>query len=156
VRTGRKIASSTVLTLAKEVANIVALKDAAGDAPETAKLISALPTGFEVYSGDDAMTLPLLSVGAVGVVSVASHWIGRQMGEMVDAFFKGEVSAARRINAGLLASYDYESSNEAPNPVPTKALLKVLGLKVGECRPPMGPAPAGLEDAARVVLEGLS
>ena len=83
VRTGRKIGTSTVLTLAKEVPNIVALKDAAGDPPETALLISMLPPGFEVYSGDDAMTLPLLSIGAVGVVSVASHWVGRQMGEMV-------------------------------------------------------------------------
>lgn len=156
VRTGRKIETATVLRLANEVSNIVALKDAAGDAPETARLIPQLPSDFEVYSGDDAMTLPLLSVGAVGVVSVASHWIGRQMGDMIDAYFRGDVDEARRINSGLIASYDYESSLEAPNPVPTKALLKVLGLKVGECRPPMGPSPAGLEDAARVLLEGLS
>ncbi|MGB6058776.1 MAG: 4-hydroxy-tetrahydrodipicolinate synthase [Microthrixaceae bacterium] len=155
-RTGRKIDTSTILRLANDVPNIVALKDAAGDAPETARLIAALPSGFEVYSGDDPMTLPLLAVGAVGVVSVSSHWVGRQMGEMIDSFFRGDVEAARRINAGLLASFDYETSVEAPNPIPTKTLLKVLGLKVGDCRPPMGPAPAGLEDAARVVLEGLS
>ncbi|MGB3410886.1 MAG: 4-hydroxy-tetrahydrodipicolinate synthase [Microthrixaceae bacterium] len=155
-RTGRKIDTSTILRLANDVPNIVALKDAAGNAPETARLIAALPSGFEVYSGDDPMTLPLLAVGAVGVVSVSSHWVGRQMGEMIGAFFKGDVEAARRINAGLIPSFDYETSVEAPNPIPTKALLKVLGLKVGECRPPMGPAPAGLEDRARVVLEGLS
>ncbi len=156
VRTGRKIETATILRLAEEVPNIVALKDAAGSAPETARLISKLPQGFEVYSGDDSMTLPLLSVGAVGVVSVASHWVGRQMGDMIAAYFRGDVKEACRINASLISSFDYEASEEAPNPVPTKALLKVLGLKVGDCRPPMGPAPAGLEERARILLEGLA
>lgn len=156
VRTGRKIDTSTILTLAREVPNIVAVKDAAGDPTETARLIADAPSGFEVYSGDDAFTLPLLAVGAVGVISVASHWVGRQMGEMIDAFNKGDVEAARRINAGLLASYDYESSPDAVNPVPTKTMLRVIGLKVGECRPPMGPAPEGLSERARRVLEELA
>ena len=156
VRTGRKIDTSTILTLAREGPNIVAVKDAAGDPTETARLIADAPSGFEVYSGDDAQTLPLLAVGAVGVISVASHWVGRQMGEMIDAFEKGDVSTARRINAGLLDSYDYESSPDAVNPVPTKTMLRVLGLKVGSCRPPMGPAPDDLEDRARRVLDGLA
>jgi len=156
VRTGRKIDTSTILTLAHEVPNIVAVKDAAGDPTETARLIAEAPSGFEVYSGDDAFTLPLLAVGAVGVISVASHWVGRQMGEMIDAFNKGDVEAARRINAGLLASYDFESSPDAVNPVPTKTMLRVIGLKVGECRPPMGPAPEGLSERARRVLEELA
>ena len=156
VRTGRKIDTSTILTLAREVPYIVAVKDAAGDPTETARLIADAPSGFEVYSGDDAFTLPLLAVGAVGVISVASHWVGRQMGEMIDAFNKGDVEAARRINAGLLASYDYESSPDAVNPVPTKTMLRVIGLKVGECRPPMGPAPEGLSERARRVLEELA
>ncbi len=155
-RTGRKIDTDTLVRLAREVPNIVALKDAAGDPAETARLIQLMPAGFEVYSGDDALTLPLLAVGAVGVISVASHWIGRQMGEMIDAFAKGDVESARRINAGLLASYDYENSVDAPNPIPTKALLRVLGLKVGECRPPMGPAPDDLAERARKVLEDLN
>ncbi|MBS1837240.1 MAG: dihydrodipicolinate synthase family protein, partial [Actinobacteria bacterium] len=156
VRTGRKIETDTMLRLAHEVGNIVAVKDAAGDPTETARLIAAAPSGFEVYSGDDAFTLPLLAVGAVGVISVASHWVGRQMGEMIDAFMKGDVDAARRINAGLIASYDYESSADAVNPVPTKTMLRVLGLNVGECRAPMGPAPDGLSDRARRVLDGLA
>ena len=128
IRTGRKIETDTLLTLAHDVPNIVGVKDATGDPPETARLIAQAPSGFEVYSGDDAFTLPLLAVGAVGVISVASHWVGRQMGEMIDAFEKGDVTAARRINAGLLDSYDFESSPEAVNPVPTKTLLMVLGL----------------------------
>jgi 4-hydroxy-tetrahydrodipicolinate synthase len=155
-RTGRKIDTDTLLGLARDVPNIVALKDAAGDPAETARFIAQAPSDFEVYSGDDQLTLPLLSVGAVGVISVASHWIGRQMGEMIDAFSKGDVEQARRINAGLIASYDYESGLDAPNPIPTKALLRVLGLKVGDCRPPMGPAPAGLTERARKVLEDLN
>lgn len=155
-RTGTKIATDTILTLAEEVPNIVGLKDAAGDPAETARVIAAAPSGFEVYSGDDALTLPLLSVGAVGVISVASHWIGRQMREMVDAFEAGQVDLARKINSGLIDSFDYESSADAPNPLPTKALLSVLGLKVGGCRPPMGPIPDGLADRARRVLEGLN
>ncbi|MHB1137321.1 MAG: 4-hydroxy-tetrahydrodipicolinate synthase [Microthrixaceae bacterium] len=155
-RTGRKIDTATLVRLAREVPNIVALKDAAGDPAETARLVQLTPADFEVYSGDDALTLPLLAVGAVGVISVASHWIGRQMGEMIDAFTKGDVDTARRINAGLLASYDYENSADAPNPIPTKALLRVLGLKVGECRPPMGPAPDGLAERARKVLKDLN
>ncbi len=156
LRTGRKIETDTLLTLAHDVSNIVAVKDAAGDPAETARLIARAPSAFEVYSGDDACTLPLLAVGAVGVISVASHWVGRQMGEMVDAYVKGDVDGARRINAELIPSYDYESSPDAVNPVPTKTMLRVLGLKVGECRPPMGPPPDDLEDRARRVLDGLA
>jgi 4-hydroxy-tetrahydrodipicolinate synthase len=156
VRTGRKIATPTLLRLAAEVPNVVAVKDAAGDPTETARLMAAAPGDFELYAGDDAMTLPLLAVGAVGVISVASHWAARQLGEMIDAFGSGDVARARQVNARLLPSYDYESGDDAPNPVPTKTLLRVLGLRVGECRPPMGPAPDGLADRARAVLEQLS
>jgi 4-hydroxy-tetrahydrodipicolinate synthase len=155
-RTGRKIATETILRLAHDVPNITGLKDAAGDPGETARVIARAPSGFEVYSGDDPLTLPLLSLGAVGVISVASHWVGRQMGEMIEAFEKGDLTTARRINAGLIASYDFETGDDAPNPIPTKTLLRVLGLKVGDCRPPMGPAPEGLADRARRVLEDLN
>lgn len=154
-RSGRKIETDTMLRLANEVPNIRGLKDAAGDPAETAKVVAGAPSDFEVYSGDDGCTLPLLAVGAVGVVSVASHWVGRQMGEMIAAFERGEVDAARRINTHLLESYDFASTPDAPNPVPTKALLGTLGLKVGECRLPMGPVPEGLAERARAVLERL-
>ena len=156
VRTGRKISTDLMLRLATEVDNIVAVKDAAGDPAESARLIAEAPSGFELYSGDDALTLPLLSVGAVGVVSVASHWVGRQMGEMIAAHEKGDVSTARRINASLLPSFDFEGGDEAPNPIPTKAMLRVLGLPVGHCRPPMTGEPDWLETRAREVLEKLS
>ncbi|MCC6225913.1 MAG: 4-hydroxy-tetrahydrodipicolinate synthase [Microthrixaceae bacterium] len=156
VRTGRKIDTDVMLRLLSEVPNIVGVKDAAGDPAESARLVSAAPSGTELYSGDDALTLPLLSVGAVGSISVASHWAGRQIGEMLDAFDQGDTRRAARINAGLIPSYDFESSLLAPNPIPTKAMLRVLGLPVGQCRLPLGPAPAGLEDQARDVLAALN
>lgn len=156
IRTGRKVATSTLLRLAHEVPNILGVKDAAGDAAETARLISRAPSGFEVYAGDDAMTLPLLAVGAVGVISVASHWAAGHFGELVRSVEKGDLDTARRVNARLVPSFDYQSSDDAPNPIPTKALLRVLGLRVGECRPPMGEAPEGLADRARALLDNLS
>ena len=156
IRSGRKVDTEVLVRLASEVPNIVGVKDAAGDPAESAKLVSLAPNDFELYSGDDAFTLPLLSIGAVGVISVASHWVGRQMGEMVAAYEKGDVVTATRINANLIPSYDFESSLDAPNPIPTKAMLRVLGLPVGQCRLPMGNAPDGLEDRARAVLADLS
>ena len=157
VRTGRKISTELLVRLVHEVPNIVALKDAAGDPAETARLVAACPDDFEVYSGDDPLTLPLLAIGAVGVISVASHWVGRQLGEMVAAYEKGDVddgaSHQRRPRAPPTTS---RRGDDAPNPIPTKAMLRVLGLHVGQCRLPLGPAPDGLEDRARSVLESLS
>lgn len=155
VRTGRKIDTATLLELAHGVPNIVALKDAAGDPSETASFIARAPSGFEVYSGDDSLTLPFLSVGAVGVVGVATHWCAADMVDMVEAFTKGDVERARLLNARMIPSYDFETGLVAPNPVPTKALLRAIGRRVGECRPPMGPTPEGLEDKALQVLADL-
>ncbi|MBK6670880.1 MAG: 4-hydroxy-tetrahydrodipicolinate synthase [Microthrixaceae bacterium] len=155
VRTGRKVSTDTLLGLAHDVDNVVALKDAAGDPAETATFLRDAPTGFEVYSGDDALTLPLLAVGAVGAISVASHWIGRQIGEMIAAFAAGDVGRAAHINGTLVESYAYETGDAAPNPIPTKCMLRVLGLNVGSCRSPLGPEPDWLEAQARTVLDRL-
>jgi 4-hydroxy-tetrahydrodipicolinate synthase len=156
VRTGRKVATDTLLRLARDVDNIVAVKDAAGNPAESARLMAGAPADLELYSGDDNMTLPLLAVGAVGVISVASHWVARQLAEMIGAFEKGDLETARRVNARLIPSFDFETGEDTPNPIPAKALLRVLGLRVGECRPPMGPAPDGLAERARAVLDGLA
>lgn len=155
VRTGRRIAAPTMLRLAREVPNIVAVKDAASDVAGSARLVAAAPSGFELYSGEDALTLPLLSIGGVGVIGVATHWSGRLHGQMIAAFAKGDVDEARRSNAALLESYAFETGDDTPNPIPTKAMMRVLGLPVGECRLPIGPAPDGLEDRARQVLADL-
>ncbi len=155
IRSGRKIATETLLALA-EVPNIVALKDAAGNPGETAKIVAAAPEGFEVYSGDDAMTLPLLAVGAVGVVGVATHWTGATMRAMIQAFESGDVEGARKLNATMLSSFAFETSDDAPNPLPTKAMLRRLGFPVGQCRPPMGDAPDGLDARAAALAADLA
>ncbi|MBA3654176.1 MAG: 4-hydroxy-tetrahydrodipicolinate synthase [Actinobacteria bacterium] len=154
IRTGRKIDHETLVALDRDVANIVAVKDAAGDPAASAELVRDAP-GIELYSGDDRMTLPLLAIGACGVVSVASHWTGLRQGEMFTAFAKGDVDDAREINARLLESWAFESTNDAPNPIPTKTMMRVLGQPAGPCRLPMGPEPPGLEARAREVLANL-
>jgi 4-hydroxy-tetrahydrodipicolinate synthase len=155
IRTGRKIAAPTLLQLARDHANVVGLKDAAGNPGETARVVAEAPTGYEVYSGDDGMTLPLLAVGAVGVIGVATHWSAPDHVELFDRWEKADVVGARLVNARLLESFAFETGDHAPNPIPTKAMLRTLGLPVGECRLPMGPAPDGLEDRARQVYADL-
>lgn len=155
VRTGRKVAIDTMLQLARDCPNIVGVKDASGDPAGTARLLARAGAGFECYSGDDALTLPLLAVGAVGVISVASHWVGTELGEMVRLYLKGDVEGARELNAGLIDAVSFQSSDEAPNPLPAKAVLRVLGLPAGECRLPMGNAPDWLEPKARSMLVNL-
>jgi 4-hydroxy-tetrahydrodipicolinate synthase len=154
VRAGRKVEAPTILRLAADGV-IAGVKDATANPAAAAALVAAAPAGFELYSGNDGDTLPLLAVGAVGVISVESHWAGPELGEMIAAFAKGDVDHARDLNARLLPSHLYQSSDEAPNPVPTKAMLRLLGLPGGACRPPLGPEPPGLADAARTVLAGL-
>lgn len=155
VRSGRRIAIDTMLRLAREVRNIVALKDAAADPATTAHLIAQAPAGFEVYSGDDVMTLPFLSVGAVGLVSVAAHWAGPQLRRVIDAFMAGDPATAIAGNAELLDSFDFESTPEYPNPLPAKAMMRALGHKVGQCRLPMGPSTPELDALAAKVLAAI-
>jgi 4-hydroxy-tetrahydrodipicolinate synthase len=155
IRTGRRVSHDTFVRLT-DVGNIVGVKDAALDVAGSSALRAAMPESFEIYSGNDDQTLALMaSAGAVGVISVASHWAGVHMAEMVAAVEKGDLAHAREVNARLLASYDFESSDAAPNPIPSKAMMRVMGHDVGQCRLPMGPAPAGLEDEARRILAAL-
>ncbi len=155
VRTGRKIATPVLLRLAREVSNVVALKDAAGNPAESAVLMSQAPAGFELYSGDDNLTLPFLSIGGCGVIGVATHWSATDHQEMFACWERGDVVGARKVNARLLESFAYETGDDNPNPLPSKVMMNVLGLDVGEARLPMGPPPAGLEDRARTVLANL-
>lgn len=152
-RTGRKVETDTILRLA-EVPNIVGVKDAAGDPGETAHLLAQAPGGFEIYSGDDALTLPLLAVGAVATIGVATHWTGREHIEMFDAIARGDLGEAARLNSTLTASFKFASQIDAPNPIPTKAVLRELGFEVGRGRPPMHIEPAGLLAQARSLIEG--
>lgn len=155
VRTGRKISTDLILDLAQSYSNILGLKDAAADPGETASVVANAPAGFEVYSGDDSLTLPLMAVGAVGVITVAGHWCAPDLIEMFDRWDKGDIEGARATNARMLESFAFETGDLAPNPVPTKAMLRTLDLPSGEPRLPMGPTPAGLEDQAREVYANL-
>lgn len=155
VRTGRKILTATLLRLFREVPNIVALKDAAANPGETAVLIAAAPDHVEVYSGDDSMTLPLLASGIVGTVGVATHWTGADHQQMFALWDKGDVAAARAVNARLLESFAFETGDDAPNPIPTKAMMRHLGFAVGQARLPMGPAPAQVDARAAEVWANL-
>ncbi len=151
VRTGRKISTASLAKLANEVPNVRALKDAAGAPAETANLMALVPAGFELYSGDDGLTLAFLAYGGVGVIGVATHWSAPEHQRMIDAFKSGDVEGARKWNDALLESYAFETGDDNPNPIPSKVMMNHLGFDVGECRLPMGPPPAGLaERAARV------
>jgi 4-hydroxy-tetrahydrodipicolinate synthase len=151
VRTGRKIGSDLILRMANEIPNVVGLKDAAGDPGATARLIADAPDGFEVFSGDDPLTLSLLAVGAVGVIGVATHWAAPVMAQMIRAFQDGDIARAQQLNARMIESYDFETGDLNPNPVPTKAMLRAIGQPAGPCRPPMGFGPDDLEERALAV-----
>lgn len=155
VRTGRKISTQTLAKLANTVPNIKALKDAAGAPAETANLMAQVPKDFELYSGDDGLTLAFLAYGGTGVIGVATHWSAPEHQAMITAFKKGDVALARQYNDILLESYAFETGDDNPNPIPSKVMMKYLGFNVGDCRLPMGPPPAGLADRAAVVHANL-
>ncbi|MGR2679567.1 4-hydroxy-tetrahydrodipicolinate synthase [Chromobacterium haemolyticum] len=154
-RTGRRIAADVLLRLFREVDNIVAFKDATGDPAAAAALIAAAGEHFTLYSGDDALTLPLLAVGAVGVVGTSTHWTGPEFARMIAAFEQGDTALARRVNAGLQESFAFSNTDASVFSMSVKAMLRVQGLPVGQCRLPLPPTGAAEEEQARLVWERL-
>ena len=151
-RTGRKIAATTLIDLVRSHENIVALKDASADLAGAAHVKAVLGDALDLYSGDDALTLPFMAIGAVGIVSVAAHWAGEVFAAMVRAAESGDWLEARRLNEVLAESCAFESTETYPNPVPAKAAMRTLGLDVGDCRLPHSPADDEIDArAARVV-----
>ncbi|MEX0875580.1 MAG: 4-hydroxy-tetrahydrodipicolinate synthase [Actinomycetota bacterium] len=150
-RTATKIEVETILRAA-EHPNIVGLKDAGNDISTSTLLAAQLPEGFEIYSGDDGLTLAFQAIGGVGVISVMSHVMGDLLKEQFDAFESGNIDRARaiqfmqrRANAVLLAS----------NPISIKAALNMIGFKVGAPRPPLRAASADEETRIREALATL-
>ncbi|MGO8676827.1 MAG: 4-hydroxy-tetrahydrodipicolinate synthase [Limisphaerales bacterium] len=146
-RCGIEIGVETVKRLAQECHNIVGLKEAGGNADRVSQLRAALPPGFDILSGDDALTLPFMAVGAQGVVSVASNVIPRQVVQMVRAFASGQPKAALELHQRyypLFKDLFIES-----NPVPVKAALAMLGQIREEYRLPLVP----LSPKSRQALE---
>ena len=156
VRTGRKINTSTLAKLANDVKNVAGVKDAAGNPAESARLMTMVPKSFELISGDDGLTLPLMAVGCTAVIGVATHWSGVDHQEMFKKWNAGDTAGARAVNARLVESFAFETGDDNPNPLPTKAMMNHLGLDVGDARLPMGPPPAGLAERAAQVMKNLA
>jgi 4-hydroxy-tetrahydrodipicolinate synthase len=156
VRTGRRVNQEVLLRLFREVPNIVAFKDATGDPPAAAALVAQAGGHFDLYSGDDSYTLPLLAVGAVGVVGTSTHWTGPQFQQMIAAFHRGDVVAAREINARLLDSFTFINSESSVFSMSIKAMLRTLGLDVGQCRLPLPASAPEVEQQAREVWARLA
>lgn len=131
-----KIDVSTIVKLSK-IDNIVAVKDSTGDLDAISHIIEQTDDDFLVYSGDDSMTLPILSVGGYGVVSVASHVIGKEMQAMIHAFNSGETKKAAHIHRELLPLM--RGLFMAPSPTPVKEALKIKGVETGGVRLPLVP-----------------
>jgi 4-hydroxy-tetrahydrodipicolinate synthase len=154
-RTGRRIDTDVLIRLAREVPTVVGVKDAAGDPGTTARVIAEAGDDFDVYSGDDAVTLALLGVGAVGVIGVATHWAGDLFAEMIGAFDKGDLTSARQLNARLGPSFDVEVGPNWVQTTAAKAALAELGVHDGPLRLPLPPVSDEARDAIRRVLAGL-
>ncbi len=133
-RTGVNMLPETVLRLA-EWENIAAVKEASGNIQQIAQLVRCLPERIRVYSGDDALTLPALSVGAVGVVSVASHVAGEDIKAMIEAYLAGKTKEALALHQKLMPIF--ETMFICSNPIPVKESMNLLGYEVGGFRLPL-------------------
>lgn len=149
-RTARRIEISTLVRLA-ENPRIVAVKDAVDDLEFTREEIAALPDGFAVYSGSDAMTKGIVELGGVGVVSVAGHFVGSQIQKLVAAIIAGDGVEADRIQQALLPLF--ESLFIEPSPMPLKAGMTALWEAVGDARLPLIPASAETVDRIKSAYE---
>src|SRR5687768_9261221 len=148
-RTSVNMEAETVLRLARDVKNIVAVKEASGNLTQATEIIAGAPDGFRLYSGEDAVTLPLLSVGGYGVVSVTSHVVGRDLQAMHHAFFAGEVAEAARLHAKMMPVVKACFQPTTPSPAPVKAAVNMLGIPVGGLRLPLVEVNEKERDAVR-------
>lgn len=143
-RTGGNIAPETVARLAADFSNIVAIKEAAGNVAQTAELYRVLPEDFSIYSGDDGLILPFLSVGACGLISVLANVNGNILQQLMQAYSEGRVKDAADLNKVMvpLAKAMFIESN----PIPIKAAVsKITGIEAGAPRLPLTPISAAAE-----------
>lgn len=153
---GRAVANIQPETIIKlsQIPNIKAVKEASGNLNAMTEIIGKTPEDFELYSGDDGLTLPILAIGGVGVVSVASHIIGNEMQTMVQAFFNGDYQQAAKLHQKLLPIM--EGLFAAPSPAPVKTALQLKGLNVGSVRLPLVPLTEQERLTLSKLLESLS
>ncbi|MGP4107039.1 4-hydroxy-tetrahydrodipicolinate synthase [Virgibacillus sp. L01] len=148
-----KMSAETIIRLS-EIENIVSVKEASGDLDLTANVIEGTPDNFSVYCGEDAITLPMLAIGADGVVSVASHVIGNEMQSMVNAYQSGDVENAASLHRKLLPIM--HGLFAAPSPTPVKAALKMKGFDAGGVRLPLVPLTEEEENTLKQLIESIS
>jgi 4-hydroxy-tetrahydrodipicolinate synthase len=149
-RTALRIEHDTLLELAAH-RNIVAVKDSTGDFQSISRLIAESPDGFDVYSGDDWAAFGYACLGAVGVVSVASHLVGQQIHQMLDLIRTGDIPAARKIHETLAPLFN--ALFITSNPIPVKAALQMVGRGAGPTRLPLVAATPDEEARVRAALE---
>ena len=152
-RTGQNMTPETVAKLA-EINNIVAIKEASGSLEQACRIRRMTDSSFLIYSGDDFLTLPLLTIGGFGVVSVASHLVGQQMQEMIQAFNNQKGTQASNINVKLFPLFKVLFCTT--NPIPIKAALNLQGWQVGGLRLPLTELSETLKQEVKLVLEELS
>ncbi|MDJ0900507.1 MAG: 4-hydroxy-tetrahydrodipicolinate synthase [Xenococcus sp. MO_188.B8] len=133
-RTSCNLEATTVAKLS-EINNIIAIKEASGDLEQVCQIRRLTPSSFAIYSGEDSLTLPMLTVGAVGVVSVASHLVGNQMQQMIQAFNAGNNELATEIQLKLFSLFKILFATT--NPIPVKTALNLQGWQVGSLRSPL-------------------
>ena len=151
-RTGCKLEPETIAKLA-EIPSIIGVKEATGDLDQASQIRALTPAEFAIYSGDDSLTLPLMAVGAKGVVSVASHLVGNQLQTMMQSFAAGNVQEALRIHIQLFPLF--KALFLTSNPIPLKVALRLLGLDTGVVRSPLVAGTTELEAKLKVVLQKL-
>ena len=150
-RCGVDIGPDTVVRLAKECRNITSIKEASGSVERVSELHARLPESFTILSGDDSLTLPFMSVGAVGVVSVASNIFPAEVCSLVHAYQTGDVKSAKRLNRKMFPLF--KDLFIEPNPVPVKTALGWRGEMSGECRLPLCEMTAANQARLRKTLE---
>ena len=152
-RTSCNLAPETVANLA-QIENIVAIKEASGSLDQVNQVRLLAPPDFAIYSGEDNLTLPILAVGGLGVVSVASHLVGQQLQTMIQAFNSGEVAKARDIHYQLLPLF--KTLFCTTNPIPVKAALALQGWSMGGLRPPLSKLSSDLQSNLDQLLQEMS
>ena len=152
-RTGQNLLPETVARLA-EIENIIAIKEASGNLEQACKIRCQTPDDFTIYAGDDFLTLPLMTVGASGVISVASHLVGEQLQAMIKAFEQGNTTEACQLNLKLFPLF--KALFCTTNPIPIKAALNLQGWDVGGVRSPLSNITVELKSRLHDVLKELS
>lgn len=152
-RTSVNLEARTTLRLATDVPNIVAVKEASGNIIQATEIVAGAPDGFRLYSGEDALVLPLLAIGGYGVVSVSAHIVGPDLQAMVAAHLRGDTQEAARLHARMLPIVRALFQPTTPSPVPLKAALELLGLPVGAPRLPLAPATEAERAIVRAAMQ---